>query len=619
MVTKRVAVRVGAGLALWAGAGGAASAQLPQVTPEWACRVMPKQKGVNVSTPTPDQVPNCKVTPIPKAGPNAPTGFVVRDPAGNPVRQFVSYDGKAFHIQAFYVDGVEAYRELFPPQTTDPHHYRWLGPNGAKWGLDKDKDGTIDEWVVISPEELSQELLQAVLDKNPKRAEALVLTKANLDALGVGGKRADDLLARAAKAAQKVAEAGAALKAAPDAKWVHLELGVPHAEPADVLGARDDLIIHKGGTVLVQDGKDGKSFQTGELVQVGRAWKLVDGPSAGAAAVADAGGPPVPEAIRELVAKLHKIDETAPKDHGPAVAAYYARRVEVLEQIHAKLPDEAWTKQLIDSLAAAGEGEKADGKHVARLKQFKDAFAGKPGPVGAYAWFRHLVTENAIALATADGTKFQAVQEEWRKNLEAFVAAHPKADDAPEAILRLGMAHEFLGTKDGEAQAKKWYGRLAADHAGHPHAAKAAGAVRRLDSEGQPLAVAGPTLTDGKQFTAAALNGKAVVVYYFAAWGSTLAEDAKKLKALAKEYGKGLEVVAVCLDGDSKTAAATVAAHGLPGTVLFAPGGLDGSPLAAQYGVLVVPHILVAGKDGKVVNRSAQAANLEDEVKKLLP
>ena len=109
-------------------------------------------------------------------------------------------------------------------------------------------------------------------------------------------------------------------------------------------------------------------------------------------------------------------------------------------------------------------------------------------------------------------------------------------------------------------------------------------------------------------------------MYYFANWSSTLPDDAKKLQALVKEYGpKGFELVAVSLDNDAKTAAQTVAANALPGTVLHAPGGLDGSPLAAQYGVIVVPQIFVVNKDGKIVNRNAQTANLEDEVKKLLP
>jgi peroxiredoxin len=182
------------------------------------------------------------------------------------------------------------------------------------------------------------------------------------------------------------------------------------------------------------------------------------------------------------------------------------------------------------------------------------------------------------------------------------------------------MAFEFMSTKEGDTKAKEWYETLARNHAGHPHAAKAAGAVKRLASEGQLLEVSGPNLATGQPFDVASLKGKVVVVYYFASWSSTLPEDAKRLKSLVKDYGpKGLELIGVCLDNDAKQAAQTVATHGLPGTILHAAGGLDGSPLAAQYGIIVVPHLFVAGKDGKILNRNAQVANLEDEAKKLLP
>ena len=130
-----------------------------------------EQPGVEVSTPTPAQVPQCKVETIPnKNDPKTPLGYVVRDPAGKPVRQFVSYDGKNYNIVAFYVDGVEAYREVYPPAAGEPYQFRWLGPNGTKWGLDRDRDGKIDEWVVISPEEVSQELLPGRADQGRRSA-----------------------------------------------------------------------------------------------------------------------------------------------------------------------------------------------------------------------------------------------------------------------------------------------------------------------------------------------------------------------------------------------------------------------------------------------------------------
>ncbi len=278
-----------------------------------ALRQQPRQPGVNVTTPAPAQASQCTVTPIPNPkDPKTPMGYVVRDPAGKPVRQFVSYDGKTYNIVAFYVDGIEAYREVYPPQPGEPFQFRWLGPNGTKWGLDKNRDGKVDEWVVLSPEELSQELLLAVLTKDADRAKAIVVTKANLDdSLNLPPAESQKLLDRAAGAVKRTTDAADALKLTPEAKWVHVELNAPQSIPKDAFGpeTRDDLVTHKSGTVLVQDGKDTKFLQTGELVQIGRAWKLVEGPGNNAMEGNAGGGPVIPDNIRDLVTKLNEIDQ----------------------------------------------------------------------------------------------------------------------------------------------------------------------------------------------------------------------------------------------------------------------------------------------------------------------
>lgn len=624
MGIERLSMRVLAGLTLFAGFGLTARAQPPAVTVDEALRRQPKQAGVEVSTPSPAQAAQCKVDTIPnKNDPKMPLGYVVRDPAGNPVRQFVSYDGKTFNIVAYYVNGVEAYREVFPPAAGEPHQYRWLGPNGTKWGLDRDRDGRIDEWVVLSPEELSQELLQAILTRDAKRAEALTVSKANLDQLGLPQAEAQKLLARAAGASKKTLDAADALKLTPDAKWGSIQLGAPQATPADAMGARDDLVVHRTGTVLILDGKEAKEHKTlltGELVQIGRAWKLVDGP--GGPSNDSASAPMIPENLRDLVLKLNDIDKEMPNPPTrEAIAAYNGKRAAVLEQIVAKADpahQEVWIKQLADSLSGAADVEKPDGPHVTRLKAIKESLSkGANRALAAYVAFRHLQAENNIALATNTGP-VEPIQEKWRAGLEDFIKTFPTSDEAPEAVLRLAMALEYA--KDGEAKAKEWYAKLAKDYARSPQAPKGAGAVKRLESVGKPLELAGPNLATGQAFDAASLKDKAVVVYYWASWSQSLADDAKKLNALVKEYGgKGLEVVTVNLDHDARTASDAVTTHKLPGTHLFAPGGLDGSPLASNYGVLVVPHVFVAGKDGKVVSRTAQAATVEEDVKKLLP
>jgi hypothetical protein len=622
MRSTRLTMKALAGLTVWAGFGLTAQAQLPSITAEAACQVMPVQQGVAITTPTPDQVPLCKVESISNPqNSKDPVGYVVRDPSGRPVRQFVSYDRKNYNIRSFFLNGIEAYREVYPPEPNQPNQFRWLGPNGSKWGLDRDHDGRIDEWWTISPEEVSQELLQAVLTRDVKRAEALVVTKANLDTIGFKGVESQKLLARADGIAKKVIEAADVLKAAPTSRWVQLQLSAPQTTPGDAFGSQQDLVMYKNGILLVKDGENTKSLQIGDLIQIEHTWKLVDGPGSSTADGPTSGGP-IPPEIEALIPKLNELDQIDPTGLAPdALRTYNAKRVEILEQVVAKLPSgkqETWLKLLIDALSAAAEGEKTNGKHITRLRQIKDELVkGSNTALAAFTVWRYLIAENNIAIAGATPDGFGTLQEKWRAALEEFARAYPNSEEAPEAMLRLAMAYEYQ--KDGEPKAKEWYSLLAQKYTKHLHAAKAMGAIKRLESEGKPIELVGPNMANGQSFDIASLHGSVVVVYYCASWSSTLASDAKILQALEKQYGpKGLRIVTVCLDNDAKTASNVIVQNGIPGIHLFSPGGLDGSPLAAGYGILVIPHVIVAGKDGKVLNRNAQIGALEEDLKKLM-
>ena len=623
MTTSQVTVRTLAALVLVAGFAAAASAQ-PAVTAEWAFKQQPKQPGVTVSTPTPDQVPRCKVAPIPNPkNPATPMGYLVSDGDGKPVRQFVSYDGKNFNIVAFYVDGVEAYREVYPPTAGDPYQFRWLGPNGSKWGLDWNRDMVIDEWRVISPEELTQELVKAIAARDTKRLEPLMVTKENLATFGLPAADVEAAKVRAAAAAKRLTDAADTLKLSDKVKWVHAEFGVPNTRPADAFEGREDYTAHKNGTILVDDGGKTSFIQTGEMVQVGRAWKLVDGPAAGAAGNGLPDAPLVDPNIKDLVEQLNALDLKPPAQPTIAsLAAFNADRAAILEQIVAKANvKNDWVRMLIDSHAAAAEGDKPGNKHLVRLGQWKEAMMRPEGnaAVAAYASFRLLLAENSVGMnVVKDDAELRALQDKLRSALEEFVKLFPKSPDAPEAVM-LATAYELSGAKDSEPKAKQWLDHLVKNYPdSKPHAAKAAGALKRLDSEGKPLELSGPQLGSGQTFNAAQ-PGKVVVVYYWASWSQSLATDAKKLEALAKEYGpKGLVIVTVGLDHDAKTASDAAARAALPGTHLYATGGLDASPLAAAYGIMAPPHLLVAGKDGKIANRNANIPTLEEEVKKLI-
>ena len=47
-----------------------------------------------------------------------------------------SGDPRKANIWSYYLNGVEAYREVDGNGNGKPDQYRWLGPNGGKWGAE---------------------------------------------------------------------------------------------------------------------------------------------------------------------------------------------------------------------------------------------------------------------------------------------------------------------------------------------------------------------------------------------------------------------------------------------------------------------------------------------------
>lgn len=634
MATSRFTRKLWAVAATAIGLGGAAVAQAPKA--ETVLARVPAIAGVNVSTPAASELANCKVEVRQwEAGKDGvkPKGVIVTDATGRKLRQFIdTTGGDRWNILSYYVDGVEAFREMDTNANGKPDSFRWLGSNGGKQGQDTNEDGVIDQWVSLSAEEASQEVFAAVASRDPTRLKAVLATDKEIKALGLPAAEEGRLLKKLDAAAAKVAKANTELKMTAKAKLVHVEMDVPHTTARDTLGTSDDLVRHRNVGLLVDasgDGKDMKYMSAGEMVLIGRVWKLVDGPNSGLTGGGDEiadGGPGVtdiPEAIKEHAKAL--VDVPPPKDAAD-MARYHLARAVVLEKCVAGTAGAAqlpWLKQMVDAYAAGVEAGPDNAKVLARFRDWNDTIQ-KTGAdeTKAYTAFRVATAEYAVKLkeAGSDTAKMQAVQA-WRKeNLEKFVSTHPAASDAPEAVMQLAIAAEF-DPKGGEKAATTWYEKIIKDYAGHPHAAKAAGSIKRLGCEGKAFELSGET-TDGKAFSEKALAGKPAVVLWWASWANNSADELKSLAKLEKEHAaKGLTVVTIILDDESTKDAAVAAIKqaGVGGYHLYATGGLDRSPLAAAYGIHGIPHLFLVDKNGKVFDRAAQyGAGLKDDVEKML-
>ena len=325
--------------------------------------------------------------------------------------------------------------------------------------------------------------------------------------------------------------------------------------------------------------------------------------------------------MKPLFDKLHELDRQQPSPTtAPAlVARYNVQRADILEQIAAqvKLEErEKWLKQVADCLSQAvqnnSSGEKGAYERLVRLKA-KVAREQPGSPLAAHIAFCELTSDYSIKLVSEKD--MNKVQKEWLEKLAAFVKDYPRSEDTPDALMQLGMVNELMGE---EGPAKKWYELMVKEFPNHPQSRKAAGAIRRLGLDGKEFQLAGTILGNNSAYDIAKQRGKVVVVYYCARWNGQCSGDFSKIKTLLGTYAsKGLEVVCVNLDSTAREASEFQREQSPPGTVLYEEGGMSGK-LGENYGIMVLPTLILVDKAGKVASRTVQMTTLEDELKKLL-
>jgi hypothetical protein len=607
-------------LGLWA-----AAPLLAAPTPAAILNFKPRQDGIHYTTPEADKIADCKVELV-KA--RKGSGWLLRDADGKSLRLFFdTNDDNKIDVWSYYRDGVEVYREIDSDYQGRPNQYRWLNSGGTKWGLDENRDGKVDSWKVISPEEVSQEVLAALAAKDYERFKAVLVQESELKSLELPAEHGRRIKDGLEKVEAKFGEACAKIATGGKVNWVHLETVVPQCLTGDK-GSRAEILRHTRGTILYEVGGKNDWVQTGEMILVGQAWRLTDGPTPGATvidpdvqakigpnAVPLEGNPELAKFVEELTT-LDKAFGTA-GDMSPAASAkHHLVRADLLEKIVGKVKPterEPWIRQVADSLSTAAQSGDETGlqRLQSLVKQLVEAMPGHN--LTAYVVFREMQAEYARKIGTEKN--FADVQTDWLERLGKFVSTYPKADDAADALLQCGMVSEFLNK---EVEAKNWYGQLVKAFPDKPQGVKAAGAVRRLDLEGKSLTLSGPLLNDpNTNFDLEQFSGKIVIVYYWASWNSQCLGDFAKLKLITEQNTGKVELVSVNLDDTADKAKAYLARSPVPGTHLHQPGGLEGA-LATQYGVMVLPNVFLVGKDAKVVNKAAQIANVEEEIKKLL-
>lgn len=615
--------------------GISATAQTP--TAKQALALTPIQPDVDYAKPTAKEIGDCTIRAEKQ---NGITAWVVRDGQGQTLRRFADTNAdNVVDLWCYFNGGLEVYRDIDADHDGKADQYRWLQTAGTRWGIDKNQDGRIDYWQVISPPEVAEELVDAIKAKDQKRFELLLLTPEELANAGFNKQQTDKIAAmlKAAPAAfSKLAAEQKVVTA--NTEFADFYRSRPATIAAGTDGSTKDVTILDNASALVTTGDKHEQLFMGTMVAVGPTWKILDIPVLGSdnqtpqgglltAAVPDAGaaGPAASgpsDAMQQLMAELEKLDRQVETTADADLPALTDKRVDVLQKLAAAANDDDsrddWFRQIADVLSTAVQTGNYP-KGIATLDQIIEN-QSKDTPndqVIPYLKFRRMWADYAQSQLAKDAD-LAKIQEKWLADLEAFVKDNPKSPDSAEALLQLGMANEFGGHSD---DAQKWYQKLVDSFPKTSQGITARGALTRLGSKGKPIAFRGTAINKKNiDLTAPPYRGKVVAIYYWATWCNQCKERMDALNDLyAKWGGRGFDIIGVCSDKTPDTMQAFLAADpAKPNPYKWAQIYDAGGKLSNDMGVMTLPLMILVDQKGNVVSDNIYVDGLDSELQRLL-
>ncbi|MFP6763747.1 MAG: thioredoxin, partial [Planctomycetaceae bacterium] len=250
-------------------------AQTP--APDAALQYRPAQRDVQYDIPRPGEIKTCVVKL--ERGKGA-SGFTVFDPDGQILRRYVDTNGDRFIDQWRYFRlGVEVYRDIDADFDNKIDQSRWLNTGGSRWGIDKNQDGTLDAWKVLSAEEATRVAVSAMVAGDTALLATVLISSDDINTLGLTADFSRPLLAQVQNPAAALKTVMAASKSLTStSKWSRFDAAMPGVIPADEGKARQDLTVYEGAMAIVETGTQHGFVQIGEMIRVGQVWKLTQIP-----------------------------------------------------------------------------------------------------------------------------------------------------------------------------------------------------------------------------------------------------------------------------------------------------------------------------------------------------
>lgn len=578
----------------------------------------PSQADVQVDMVPAEEVSNCKMKDFQEGD---YVGNEIDGPDGNPVRILCrrkegksSKSGQAEQIRFFY-KGVEVFRDDYVTKESS-----WLGDTGSRRGI-RGSAG-IEQWVSISPEEATAEMVAALATGDEARYRRVALSSEDIKTLGISDTLAEELTKRVDSLSEF--KALAEHLAIPESvHWAAFNGNHPALLPKGRHGLNVDLPAYINATVVLMnpdDANQSHQLYVGDMVRVGDVWKIIGlptgepfGQAGDSISVASILFPSAegqsPDAVSnessqwgmQLSQALSELETVSPADAGAICEKIFNLYMYLGENIKDQQTN------FIREASVFLQEQVQNGRYpagVEKLTQLHDLLAKQNigRELVSFVGLRQLMAEYYASTQKENISareRFDA-EDAYHEKLAALADEYPRTPAAAEALRVLAQDKEYVQENDA---AINFYQTIADDFAQTLDGQRAAGALARLGAVGKPYQLPeGWKFTDGSP--AQVTSGKRTVIF---GWSSWLApEDFLQMKEIMTEY-PDIEVIGVALEGNADTVQAALQEIGsVPWKNVFIPASDETaetgeSPAAIALGAQNAPLIILIGEDGNLL------------------
>lgn len=143
------------------------------------------------------------------------------------------------------------------------------------------------------------------------------------------------------------------------------------------------------------------------------------------------------------------------------------------------------------------------------------------------------------------------------------------------------------------------------------------GAARRLGIIGEPFELSGRTM-DGREFDLKSLQGKIVLVDFWATWCGHCMDELPHLKRNYQTYHeRGFEIVGVSVDDDREALTKFLKKQKIPWSTLHDEEAGAEHPAAIRYGIAAYPTSFLIDRTGRVVATDLRGRKLGQKLAEL--